>query len=269
LPVARLDEDDEVYRTQNEKYGAILAEIERANKRLQPVLVGTASIEKSEVLAEYLKKHGYKQIDFTSESGMEKLYAAARALGFDIDPRAFLRAAHQEVLNPSTAQLQAEIDRLKAQTQVPRQEPTDPRAAAREVYQQEQQRQAAEQAFSSLAAATIEGGDPQFPLAARMNPAKRLERAYEIVDEFQERGIDLADEEVLQVLEKRQRALYDELGVQPGQPNASSVKPASPKRAATITSDLQAAGGTRRLTTEQDRVAAAIALAERQMSRRR
>src|SRR5215216_369328 len=79
LPVARLDEDDEVYRTQNEKYAAILAEIERANKRLQPVLVGTASIEKSEVLAEYLKKNGYKQIDFGAESGMEKLYAAARA----------------------------------------------------------------------------------------------------------------------------------------------------------------------------------------------
>ncbi|MCK1517764.1 preprotein translocase subunit SecA [Bradyrhizobium sp. 190] len=79
VQVARLDEDDEVYRTQNEKYAAILAEIERANKRLQPVLVGTASIEKSEVLADYLKKHGYKQIDFGSESGMEKLYAAARA----------------------------------------------------------------------------------------------------------------------------------------------------------------------------------------------
>src|SRR4249920_3229488 len=64
VAVARLDEDDEVYRTQSEKYAAILAEIERANKRLQPVLVGTASIEKSEVLADYLKKHGYKQIDF-------------------------------------------------------------------------------------------------------------------------------------------------------------------------------------------------------------
>src|ERR1700744_2302957 len=62
--VRRLDEDDEVYRTQNEKYAAILAEIERANARMQPVLVGTASIEKSEVLAEYLKKHGYRQIDF-------------------------------------------------------------------------------------------------------------------------------------------------------------------------------------------------------------
>src|SRR6201992_45362 len=79
LPVARLDEDDEVYRTQNEKYAAILAEIERANARLQPVLVGTASIEKSEVLAEYLKKNGYKQIDFSNEKAMEKLYAAARA----------------------------------------------------------------------------------------------------------------------------------------------------------------------------------------------
>ncbi len=79
LPVARLDEDDEVYRTQNEKYAAILTEIERANARLQPVLVGTASIEKSEVLAEYLKKHGYKQIDFGNENAMEKLYAAARA----------------------------------------------------------------------------------------------------------------------------------------------------------------------------------------------
>src|SRR3979411_414961 len=79
VQVARLDEDDEVYRTQTEKYAAILAEVERANARLQPVLVGTASIEKSEVLADYLKKHGYKQIDFGNENAMEKLYAAARA----------------------------------------------------------------------------------------------------------------------------------------------------------------------------------------------
>ncbi|OAF17209.1 preprotein translocase subunit SecA [Bradyrhizobium neotropicale] len=79
LPVARLDEDDEVYRTQQEKYGAILAEIERANARLQPVLVGTASIEKSEVLAEFLKKNGYKQIDFGKEHALDKLYAAARS----------------------------------------------------------------------------------------------------------------------------------------------------------------------------------------------
>src|SRR5688572_10262123 len=78
LPVARLDEDDEVYRTAEEKYRAILAEIERANSRLQPVLVGTASIEKSELLAEYLIKNGYKQIDFDDQKALEKLYAAAR-----------------------------------------------------------------------------------------------------------------------------------------------------------------------------------------------
>ncbi|MGP9813154.1 preprotein translocase subunit SecA [Rhodopseudomonas sp. NSM] len=79
LPISRLDEDDEVYRTQAEKYAAILAEVERANKRLQPVLVGTASIEKSELLADFLLKNGYKQIDFGDPKALEKLYAAARA----------------------------------------------------------------------------------------------------------------------------------------------------------------------------------------------
>src|ERR1700739_5007186 len=79
LSIARLDEDDEVYRTQNEKYAAILSELQPPTKRLQPVLVGTASIEKSEVLAEYLKKHGYRQIDFGNENSMQDLYAAARA----------------------------------------------------------------------------------------------------------------------------------------------------------------------------------------------
>lgn len=79
VPVARLDEDDEVYRTAREKYVAILAEIERANARMQPVLVGTASIEKSELLAEFLKENGYKPIDFANPKSMEKLYAAARS----------------------------------------------------------------------------------------------------------------------------------------------------------------------------------------------
>src|SRR5512138_2410730 len=73
LAVARLDEDDEVYRTAEEKYRAILAEIERANQRLQPVLVGTASIEKSELLGEYLARNGYKQIDFDDPKALEKL----------------------------------------------------------------------------------------------------------------------------------------------------------------------------------------------------
>jgi len=53
-----------------------MAEVERANARLQPVLVGTASIEKSELLGEYLKKHGYKQIDFATKTRWKSFYAA-------------------------------------------------------------------------------------------------------------------------------------------------------------------------------------------------
>src|ERR1700681_4626051 len=75
VQVARLDEDDEVYRTQNEKYAAILAEVERANARLQPVLVGTASIEKSEVLADMLRKEGWEQHDFTDPNAFAALYS--------------------------------------------------------------------------------------------------------------------------------------------------------------------------------------------------
>jgi preprotein translocase subunit SecA len=58
VPVSRKDEDDEVYRTQTEKFEAIAATIKDARERGQPVLVGTTSIEKSEVLSGILKSHG-------------------------------------------------------------------------------------------------------------------------------------------------------------------------------------------------------------------
>src|SRR5579859_1026180 len=56
LPVRRLDEDDEVYRTAKEKYDAICDLIEACRKKQQPVLVGTVSIEKSEMLSSMLAK---------------------------------------------------------------------------------------------------------------------------------------------------------------------------------------------------------------------
>jgi len=58
LPVKRLDEDDEVYRTVEEKYKAIVRDIQASHEKGQPVLVGTTSIEKSEQLAERLRKEG-------------------------------------------------------------------------------------------------------------------------------------------------------------------------------------------------------------------
>ncbi len=57
-PMIRQDEDDEVYRTAREKYDAIVREIEEVHRRGQPVLVGTVSIEKSELLSRMLKKKG-------------------------------------------------------------------------------------------------------------------------------------------------------------------------------------------------------------------
>ncbi len=59
-PVERIDDDDEVYRTTEEKHQAIIQLIAECQKRGQPVLVGTTSIDKSEMLAELLKKSGVK-----------------------------------------------------------------------------------------------------------------------------------------------------------------------------------------------------------------
>ena len=59
-PMSRIDMDDEIYRTMEQKYQAILMIIEDCQARQQPVLVGTVSIEKSEQLSEVLKKKKIK-----------------------------------------------------------------------------------------------------------------------------------------------------------------------------------------------------------------
>jgi preprotein translocase subunit SecA len=75
MPLIRLDDDDEVYRTAAEKYRAIIALIEDCKRRGQPVLVGTTSIEKSEQLAEMLRKQGWEQHDFTDPNAFAALYS--------------------------------------------------------------------------------------------------------------------------------------------------------------------------------------------------
>src|SRR5690348_10682995 len=75
MPVMRLDEDDEVYRTAAEKYRAILALIKDCKERGQPVLVGTTSIEKSESLAEMLRHAGWEQHDFSDPNAFAALYS--------------------------------------------------------------------------------------------------------------------------------------------------------------------------------------------------
>ncbi|WP_033074019.1 preprotein translocase subunit SecA [Sphingopyxis sp. MWB1] len=59
-PIARIDEEDEFYKNITDKFGAIARTIREANERGQPVLVGTVSIEKSELLSSFLEKEGVK-----------------------------------------------------------------------------------------------------------------------------------------------------------------------------------------------------------------
>ena len=60
VPITRVDADDRVYRTAKEKYAAIVEEVKEANSNGQPVLLGTTSIEKSELLSSLLKDSGIK-----------------------------------------------------------------------------------------------------------------------------------------------------------------------------------------------------------------
>ena len=60
MPITRVDADDRVYRTAKEKYAAIVEEVKDANSNGQPVLLGTTSIEKSELLSSLLKDSGIK-----------------------------------------------------------------------------------------------------------------------------------------------------------------------------------------------------------------
>jgi len=59
-PVARLDHSDVVYKTEAGKFRAIVEQVKRCNEKGQPVLVGTISIEKSEILSKLLKREGIK-----------------------------------------------------------------------------------------------------------------------------------------------------------------------------------------------------------------
>jgi preprotein translocase subunit SecA len=60
VPVARVDEEDEFYKNTQDKFQAIAKGIAEKNKSGQPVLVGTVSIEKSELLSEFLTQEGVK-----------------------------------------------------------------------------------------------------------------------------------------------------------------------------------------------------------------
>ena len=60
IPVSRIDNEDEIYRTAEEKYDAIIEQIKICNEKNQPVLVGTTSIDKSEKISKKLRNNKIK-----------------------------------------------------------------------------------------------------------------------------------------------------------------------------------------------------------------
>jgi preprotein translocase subunit SecA len=90
-PLARIDEDDEVYRTEAEKLAAIVALLEACRDRGQPALVGTSSIETSEQLAALLRSRGWTQRDVSDRS----VFAQPRSDGAATKTFALLNARHE------------------------------------------------------------------------------------------------------------------------------------------------------------------------------
>ena len=79
VAVGRKDAEDEFYKNATEKYGAIAKGIREASANGQPVLVGTVSIEKSELLSEYLKKDGVKHAVLNARFHEQEAHIVAQA----------------------------------------------------------------------------------------------------------------------------------------------------------------------------------------------
>jgi len=137
LPVARTDEDDEVYRTAAEKYDAIIDLVKDCVDRGQPILVGTTSIEKSEMLSALMKKkklpHNVLNARFHEQEAMIVAQAgvpgavtiatnmAGRGTDIQLGGNADMRITHElgEMVpgpdrDAKEAAIRAEVDGLKA-----------------------------------------------------------------------------------------------------------------------------------------------------------
>ena len=79
VPVLRIDEDDEFYKNITDKFSAIARELKEKQEAGQPVLVGTVSIEKSEMLSEYLEREGVKHSVLNARFHEQEAHIVAQA----------------------------------------------------------------------------------------------------------------------------------------------------------------------------------------------
>lgn len=78
-PIARLDYEDEIYRTKREKFNAVINEVQRLHEGGRPVLVGTISVEVSETLARMLKRRGIPHAVLNAKQHKQEAEIVARA----------------------------------------------------------------------------------------------------------------------------------------------------------------------------------------------
>jgi len=138
LPVQRVDEDDEFYKNTADKFQAIAKSIREKQQIGQPVLVGTVSIEKSELLSEYLDKEGVKHAVLNARFHEQEAHIVAQAgrlgavtiatnmagRGTDIQLGGNLEFRVEEELADieEGPKRDAEIDRIKAEIATERQQ---------------------------------------------------------------------------------------------------------------------------------------------------
>ncbi len=79
MPMIRLDESDSVFRTQNGKQGAVLETVTEANKRGQPVLVGTVNVDKSELYSKLFTKAGIRHNVLNAKNHLREAEIVAQA----------------------------------------------------------------------------------------------------------------------------------------------------------------------------------------------
>src|SRR6266446_2421066 len=131
-PMIRIDNHDVVYKTEDEKFDAVIEEIRDCNERGQPVLVGTVSIEKSERVAEKLKKTGIKHSALNAKNHEREAEFVAQAgrfggvtistnmagRGTDIvlggNPE-FMAAAEAGTRDPNDEKFRAALEKYRAQ----------------------------------------------------------------------------------------------------------------------------------------------------------
>ncbi|MGD8316796.1 MAG: preprotein translocase subunit SecA [Myxococcales bacterium] len=78
-PIARIDEEDLIYKTEREKFRAICEEIEASHKRGQPVLVGTTSVEKSDAVSHFLDRREVPHNVLNAKQHEREAYVVAQA----------------------------------------------------------------------------------------------------------------------------------------------------------------------------------------------